>query len=175
MTTKTNEHCLVARFVADESVDPAVQMLIEEGFTAEQVSVVKKGDNSSDAEQVAINPGDDAQERVAWGAGTGTAIGALAGFAVLTLPVAGPVLLAGPIAAGATGGIVGGFLGSMLGWGVTEDTVADYEQRIRAGEALVIVYGRPDETAKAHRLLQVTQPAELKLFADSTPEEQADD
>jgi uncharacterized membrane protein len=81
-------------------------------------------------------------------AGIGAAIGGVGGLllsaaGLLTLPVIGPVLAAGPIAAALTGAGVGaaagGLIGALTEAGIPEDDAKYYAEGVRRGDILVTV------------------------------------
>lgn len=81
-------------------------------------------------------------------AGIGAAIGGVGGLllsaaGLLTLPVIGPVLAAGPIAAALTGAGVGaaagGLIGALTEAGIPEDEAKHYAEGVRRGDILVTV------------------------------------
>lgn len=108
---------------------------------------------------------DDASE-----AGTGAAIGAVAGGAaglltglgLLAIPGVGPVVAAGwfattalgAIAGGATGGIVGALVSS----GVSEDHAHVYSEAVRRGGTLLSVKASDDDAPLVHAILDRHQP-----------------
>jgi uncharacterized protein (TIGR02271 family) len=81
------------------------------------------------------------------GAGTGAAIGGVAGlalsFAPLAIPGIGPILAAGPIAAALTGAgigaLAGGLIGGLTKLGVPEEDAHYYAEGVRRGGILVTV------------------------------------
>lgn len=95
-------------------------------------------------------------EGVTTGAVVGGSLGALAGLAAVAgaIPVIGPIFAAGPLfaalgvggavgtaAAGAlTGVIAGGVIGALVDLGASESEAREYEDRVRAGDVLVVVY-----------------------------------
>jgi hypothetical protein len=97
-------------------------------------------------------PGEGAKR----GAAIGGTLGALLGLAVVAgvVPVIGPILAAGPLitalgitgavgttAAGAlTGAAAGGLLGALANMGIGKENAKRYEDRVKAGDILVIVY-----------------------------------
>ncbi len=109
--------------------------------------------------------GDDMQRNAVVGAGVGGALGLVAGVSVLTLAQQNAPLLLAPVVA--TSGIVGGFLGAMTGWGTHSHHLPWYEQKVQAGNSLLVVHGNPLEVAKAARILQDTHPAAIRMHAES--------
>jgi uncharacterized membrane protein len=97
-------------------------------------------------------PGEGAKK----GAAIGGTLGALIGLAVVAgvVPVVGPILAAGPIvtalgitgavgtaAAGAlTGAAAGGLIGALANMGIGQEHARRYEDRVKAGNILLIVY-----------------------------------
>lgn len=81
------------------------------------------------------------------GAGTGAAVGGIAGlalaFAPLAIPGIGPILAAGPIAAALAGAgigaVAGGLIGGLTKLGVPEEEAHYYAEAVRRGGILVSV------------------------------------
>jgi len=82
-------------------------------------------------------------QNLADGAATGGAIGGLAGIAAslgaLTIPGIGPILAAGPIAAGLTGVAAGGIAGSLVDMGIPQERGDYYENEVKSGKILAAV------------------------------------
>lgn len=113
-----------------------------------------------DGEVREVNAGSVSSDTPVEGAKKGAAIGgtfgALLGLAVVAgvIPVVGPILAAGPIitalgitgaigttAAGAlTGAAAGGLIGALANMGIGKENALRYEDRVKAGDILVIVY-----------------------------------
>jgi hypothetical protein len=94
-----------------------------------------------------VDSGDKTSDVVA-DAGIGAAIGGVGGLllsaaGLLTLPVIGPVLAAGPIAAALTGAGVGaaagGLIGALTEAGVPEEDAKHYAEGVRRGDVLVTI------------------------------------
>src|SRR5215210_8323827 len=90
------------------------------------------------------------------GAGTGAALGGIAGlalaFAPLAIPGIGPILAAGPIAAALTGAgigaVAGGLIGGLTNLGVPEEEAHYYAEGVRRGGILVTVAAETDSEAE---------------------------
>lgn len=134
-----------------------VSELLGSGFTQDDISVMAK---ESRPENVVVEyVEEDGTEQVhdmAKGAGTGAAIGGLAGLLVglasLAIPGVGPVLAAGPLAtfiAGAgIGATAGGLISGLTRLGVPEKDANFYAEGVRRGGTLVSV-NAPDERAES--------------------------
>jgi hypothetical protein len=89
------------------------------------------------------------------GAGTGAALGGIAGlalaFAPLAIPGIGPILAAGPIAAALTGAgigaVAGGLIGGLTHLGVPEEEAHYYAEGVRRGGILITVAADTDTQA----------------------------
>ena len=92
----------------------------------------------------------------------------------MTMPVVGPVIVLGHLAAmvfaaveGAV--VVGGLsaLGAALyGLGIPKDSVIQYEEALKADGFLVVAHGPVEEMARAKTILASMQPASLDVHAD---------
>lgn len=114
------------------------------------------------------------------GAVTGGVIGAIAGLAVANgiLPGLGTLFVAGPIAtalglsgaaattaAGAmTGAAAGGLIGALNNMGVSESEARTYEERVRAGEALVTAKVDGVDEAKARDVFNSNGAQEVRIY-----------
>ncbi|MFC4714481.1 general stress protein [Planococcus dechangensis] len=122
-----------------------IEDLQHQGYRSEDISVISK--DKKDVEQVTQETGTQAGEGAAAGAATGGALGGLggvlAGLGALAIPGIGPIVAAGPIAAGLTGAVagagVGGIAGALIGIGVPEDEARDYETQFKEGRILVLL------------------------------------
>jgi hypothetical protein len=56
----------------------------------------------------------------------------------------------------------------MVGWGVHSEHLSWYEQKVKAGGALLLIHGNPLEVAKANGILRDTHPAELHMHAETS-------
>ena len=91
------------------------------------------------------------------GAGTGAAIGGVAGLALALAPLAipgiGPIVAAGPIAAALTGAgigaVAGGLIGGLTKLGVPEEHAHYYAEGVRRGGILVTVAADDELEAEA--------------------------
>ena len=119
-----------------------------------------------------------AGEGAAKGATVGGALGALAGIATVVgiIPLIGPIFVAGPIiaalgisgalgttAAGAlTGAAAGGLVGALANLGIGKENAQRYEDRVRAGDVLVIVYS--PEASDVSTILNQNGALEVNVY-----------
>ena len=120
------------------------------GFMANEKQVVP-----SDADTTA--DGQDVASGALAGAGTGAAIGGVAGLALALAPLAipgiGPIVAAGPIAAALTGAgigaVAGGLIGGLTRLGVPEEHAHYYAEGVKRGGILVTVAAEDEGEAEA--------------------------
>ncbi len=157
--------CSVAVYSSMGEAQTGIQALDSAGFSEKQVSLVTHDVAEAVPQVEVLQYGDQSVRDLAKGAGMGGLLGVLLTSPLLVIPGMDPAILAGPLAAGATGAMVGGFLGGMAGWGVHRDHVQEYEEKLQQGRVLVVVNGDPDEVARAHGILQATGAVETHLHA----------
>jgi hypothetical protein len=129
----------------------AVANLKRDGFDDDQISLVGKDENGYGNNE----SGTGAATGAAVGAGTAALVSL--GMSLGVIPLVGPVLAMGPLAAAllsAVGGLAaGGLLGALVGLGIPEHEAKYYEEEVKAGRFLVTV--RADgRSADASTILQ---------------------
>ncbi len=138
---------VVGMFETRPAAEDAIQRLLANGFTREQIGVAMR-DPREAGEVAERNEVDDLSgEGATAGAISGAGVGALVGLAMagssIVLPGLGPLLIGGPIAAGLTGAGIGaasgGLIGGLIGAGIPEEEAKDYSERIERGHILVSV------------------------------------
>ena len=139
------EKKIVGVFDTEQEASQAIEQLIREGISQDDISVITK--DREDMQAISDETGTKAPEGVAAGAATGGVLGGvaglLAGIGALAIPGIGPILAAGPIAATLTGAAVGvgagGLVGGLIGLGIPEDEAKEYESYVDKGKILVLV------------------------------------
>lgn len=125
---------IIGVFDDKDSAERALREIEDLGFTEEEISLVAKDEGDGDSFM---------DQNLADGAATGGAIGGLAAIAAslgaLTIPGIGPILAAGPIAAGLTGVAAGGIAGSLVDMGIPQDRGDYYENEVKNGKILAAV------------------------------------
>ena len=159
---------VVGLFDSRSEAHATVQQLVNSGFDREDISLVSQ-DFNRQSDDGKTHPGisgsdlsvpkDDTSGALK-GAGIGAALGGigglLAGIAGLAIPVIGPVVAAGPIAAALTaalggagiGAATGGLIGALTDMGVPEDEAKHYQDQVGQGKTLVIVRASDDDSAE---------------------------
>ena len=133
----------VGVFSTRDAAERAVADLKATGYRDDQIGLVAKDERGRTVRT--DGKGDNAAEGAAVGAavaGGAMALGSLAvSFGVI--PVIGPVLAVGPLAAAlisaAGGAAAGGVAGALIGWGIPEEDARYYEGEVHAGRYLVTV------------------------------------
>jgi uncharacterized membrane protein len=125
---------IIGVFDGKRDAENAMDEIKKSGIKSDEISIVAREDQ--------INEGNDEQD-LTNGATTGGTLGGLAGLlagaGALTIPGIGPVLAAGPLAAGISGLAAGGLTGSLIDLGVDEDRGQYYEGEVRKGAILASV------------------------------------
>jgi len=138
--TEGSRSTVVGVFRTHEEAAQAVVELKQAGFPADQISLVGK-DPGGKVKTEGTN--------VAAGAATGVVVGAGAaalvslGMSFGVIPVIGPILAIGPLAAAlisaAGGAAAGGLVGALVGLGLPEHEAKYYESEVQSGRYLVTV------------------------------------
>lgn len=152
----------IATFPDHEGAERAVKELTAEGFDIKRLSVIGKGYHTEEKVVGFYNTGDRVKFWGTQGAFWGALWGLFVGGVFITVPVVGPVLVVGYLAAIAASAIeaavvVGGLsaIGAALyGIGVPKNSVLQYDRAIKADEFLVTVHGSAEEISRAKGILE---------------------
>ncbi len=140
---------VIGLFDTFETAQQAVQALINNGFMADNISLVAHDPEQRLVKQVGGT--DEVSNDSAIGATSGAFIGGISGLLVgmgtLLIPGVGPVLAAGSLATalGTTalgaglGAAAGGIVGALVGLGVSEEEAGSFAEGVRRGGTLVVV------------------------------------
>jgi uncharacterized protein (TIGR02271 family) len=143
-----------------------VQELLSENFRREDISVMSKKLEGQERHGEAVDyveeDGDEQIKDMAKGAGTGAAIGGLAGLLLsltsLAIPGIGPVLAAGPLAAviagAGIGATAGGLISGLTRLGVPEEDANYYAEGVRRGGTLISVEAADDRAESAVAIMK---------------------
>jgi len=137
------------------------------GFSSSEVSVLLKQDDTRN-----ISMKEDAVRGARTGGIAGGILGALAGLTVLTVPVLGPLVVAGPILSALGGAAVGGVVGGLAGGsgalthiGIPHEESARVEQRLHEGAILIAVHS--EDPLRRDRALRVFRSSGAEDIYDS--------
>jgi hypothetical protein len=149
---KNAVYCLAK---SEEQADAILTHLRNLGFRSSEVSILLK-----DKETKNISVKEDVVRGAETGGLVGGALGALAGLTTLTIPVVGPILVAGPIVAAIGGAAVGSVVGGLAGGsgaltriGVPKNAAPRLEQMLDDGGILIVVHSK--DRAKLDMALRV--------------------
>lgn len=159
------ETIITGIFADRDLAEGAIKDLTDAGVGRDSISYIHIDDEERVRAEEVGNVGNEVLQDAGGGAATGAAIGAIAGLIVAAgvLPGLGAVFVAGPLAtalgltgavattvAGAvTGAIAGGLIGALTGLGVAREDAEIYDERVRAGEILVIAEVNNETEANA--------------------------
>lgn len=135
---------VVGVFESRERASEAIQALQAEGFNEENLSIVARQDEGEGREDQGGTM-ESISDGAAWGGGLGALGGVLAGVGALAIPGIGPILAAGPIAAGLSGAVAGGIAGGLIDLGIPEQDGRGFEEDVKQGRLLAVVEADDEE------------------------------
>jgi len=149
---------VVGSFDGYESAQRVSQLLKEQGFRDDEISIVARDVAGAPRHELASDA--DAPSNTATGAVTGGvvggAVGLVANLAAVALPGLGAIMAAGPLVVALTGAgagaVAGGLIGALTDEGIPEDRASYYAEAVRRGGAIVTV--RADDT-RADRAAEI--------------------
>ncbi|MBY0456301.1 MAG: hypothetical protein K2V38_03080, partial [Gemmataceae bacterium] len=144
MATRKKHTATVGVFETKARAEQAIADLKAAGFDEDKIGMVYR---NAEGETVKTGASEDtyAEEGAVAGAAVGAGAMALGSLAVSlgVIPVIGPVLAVGPLAAalisGAAGAAAGGITGALIGWGIPEEDAEYYQAEVQNGRFLVTV------------------------------------
>lgn len=168
----------VGVFKNQNDVEYMIRRLKDDNYDMNRVSLLARNvDNVEGADQVRDETrGNEASEGAGIGASTGTILGGVTGFligvGVLAIPGVGPILAAGAeigalgstLAGAGIGAATGGIVGALIGLGIPEERAKVYENRIKAGDYLMMVSGNDDEVRRVESLMRDRNVEEFEIF-----------
>ena len=166
------DHAVIATYLTHAAAETAVRLLSSGGLPITHISIIGRHFETHEDVQGFYRPEDAALAGAGQGAWFGGFFGLMAGaMGFFVFPVVGALMVMGPIAgliAGAIGGAgVGALINGLVASGIPRDQALKYQERLQAGEFLVVVHGSAGETMRAHEILEGT--AHTHLQAHNTP------
>ena len=172
-----NNRRAVGVFKRQEDVEHVIRSLKDNDFDMNRVSLLARNvDHVEGSEELEKTEGNEAKEGAGAGATTGTVLGGVTGFligvGVLAIPGIGPVLAAGAeisalgstLAGAGVGAATGGIVGALVGMGIPEERAKVYENRVKAGDYLMIVSGSEDELHHVESIMGDRNVEEFEIF-----------
>jgi hypothetical protein len=157
---------VVAVYRHHSDAEDAVRRLQRAGIPMQEISIIGRNFELREDVQGYYRPSDAALEGAGFGAWVGGLFGVLMGFGLFIFPVAGTLIVLGPLAgliAGAVGGAgVGALVNGLMALGIPKDRALKYQSRLQAGEFLVTVTGTPEEANRAKEILRNSGELELE-------------
>jgi uncharacterized protein (TIGR02271 family) len=141
---KKKHNAVIGVFETKARAEQAVADLQAAGFAESDIGMVHRDEEGKTVKTGAADE-TNAAEGAAVGAAAGAGALALGSLAVSfgVIPVVGPILAVGPLAAAlisaAGGAAAGGVVGALVGWGIPEEDATYYESEVAAGRYLVTV------------------------------------
>ncbi len=176
-----NDDSVIAVFADHEGAEAAIKQLTAAGFAMGDLSVVGKGYHTDEHVVGFYNTGDRVKFWGLRGAFWGGLWGLFFGGLFMTVPVVGPVVVLGYLAATVLSAaesavLVGGLsaIGAAIyGLGIPKDSVIQYEAAVKADGFLVMARGDAATAARAKAILGAAGPTRLDVHADVTASEPA--
>jgi uncharacterized membrane protein len=169
MSTASDE-AVVATYHTHDAADEAVRRLSDGGLSMRHISIVGRNFETREDVQGFYRPADAALDGATSGAWFGGLFGLMLGaMGFFVFPMVGMLMVMGPLSgmiAGAIGGAgVGALINGLVAAGIPRDQALKYQERLQAGEFLVVVHGTPLETAQAHTILEGTAQTHLQAYS----------
>ncbi|MFZ1028375.1 MAG: signal transduction histidine kinase (STHK), LytS [Limnoraphis robusta] len=157
----------VGVFKDRHDIERAIRKFKDANYDMNRVSLIARNiDDVEGADEIRDHgEGNEASEGAGIGAVTGTVLGGITGLLVglgtLAIPGVGPALVAGELSALGTtaagagiGALTGGLVGSLTGMGIPEDNAKVYENRVKAGDYLLMVSGTDAQLVQAEAIMR---------------------
>jgi hypothetical protein len=165
---------VVAVFTGHEGAEAAVRSLAAAGLDIKHFSIVGKGYHTEENVIGFYNTGDRVRFWGKNGAIWGGLWGLFFGGVFMAVPLVGPVIVLGQLAAAVFAAIegavvIGGLsaLGAAIySLGIPTDSVLSYEKALKADGFLLIAHGPVLEMTRAQTVLKTFNPDHLDVFQD---------
>ncbi len=162
---------VAAVFPDHPTAEAAVKTLTAAGVPLKSISIVGKGYHTDEKVTGFYNMGDRVKFWGSRGAFWGALWGLFFGGVFLTIPLTGPVIVLGYLAAAAVSAVEGAVVvgglgalgGALAGIGIPRDSVLQYETAIAADGFLVMAHGTTGDMAQAEYALKGLHPSHLEL------------
>jgi hypothetical protein len=175
-TEMLDVNSIIAVYDTHQATEDGVRELQKVGFNMAKLSIVGKEYYTEEHIVGYYNAGNRMKYWGQMGAFWGGVCGMLAGAAFFVLPGMGPMLIAGPLAAGIADtldkepsgdlSVLGTCLFSL---GVPKENILRYEWNLRKDKVLLVAHGTAKVLMDAKEILHRTRPVEINVhFAERT-------
>lgn len=167
----------VGVFKKREDIEDALAALKKSAFDMDRVSLIARHiEDVEGAKEITEKHGNEAKEGAGIGATTGAVLGGIGGFLVgvglLAIPGVGPILAAGveinalasTLAGAGIGAASGGLVGALVGLGIPEERAKVYNERIKAGDYLLMVSGSENDLRRAQSIMRDHNVEEFGIY-----------
>lgn len=166
----------VGTFATKSNAETALKELRDAGFNMDRVSVIARNvEPEANFGGAEVKPASErakggAKAGITAGTATGGLMGLIGGIGVLALPGVGAaaelgIVLANTLLGGGIGAAGGGLVGALIGWGVSEERAAYYDDLLVQGYYLVLLEGTVAEINSAEAILQKRQVRDWGVYA----------
>lgn len=161
------DQAVVAGYHSHFDAEAAVRLLAKNGMPMNAVSIIGRDFETREDVQGFYRPADAMLAGAETGAWVGGIFGLVIGMGLFVLPVVGAVIVLGPLAGLVAGAISGAGVGALISGlvflGVSHDQAIKYQERIQAGEFLVVIHGTTSaEIERARYIVQDTDHSHLQ-------------
>ena len=180
----SSNDAIVAVFSDHHDAEAAVRKLVDAGLDIKHFSIVGKGYHTEENAVGFYNTGDRIKFWGKNGAIWGGLWGLFVGGIFMTVPVIGPVMVLGHLAAMVFGAIEGAVVigglsalgAAFVGLGIPKNTVIEYEETLKVDGFLLVAHGPVAEMTQVQSILKTLNPIRLDLHQDvkDMPEPPAD-
>lgn len=167
----------VGVFKNREDLEAVLRDLKKSAYDMNRVSLIARHiEDVEGAKEVTEEYGNEAKEGAAAGAVTGTVLGGLGGLLVglglLAIPGVGPILAAGveinalasTLAGAGIGAASGGIIGALVGLGIPEERAKVYNERVKAGDYLLMVSGNESDLRRVQDIMRQYNVDEFGIY-----------
>ncbi|MEC4984344.1 MAG: DUF1269 domain-containing protein [Oscillatoria sp. PMC 1068.18] len=167
----------VGVFKKRSDIEDVIRDIKGAGFDMERVSILARNlEDVEGSKEITETHGNEAKEGAGIGATTGTVLGGIGGFLVgvglLAIPGIGPILAAGAeisalastLAGAGIGAASGGIIGALVGLGIPEEKAKIYEDRVKAGDYLIMVSGTDNDINRVRDLMRKRHVEDFDIF-----------
>jgi hypothetical protein len=166
-----HQDAVAAVFTRHQDAEEAVRKLASGGFDMTHYSIVGQGFHSEEKVVGFYNMGDRIKFWGKNGAFWGGLWSLFFGGIFLTIPMVGPVMVLGHLAAMVVAAVEGAILfgglsalgAALFSIGIPKDSVIEYEQAVKTDGFLVVGHGSADEMARSKAILQASNPTRVDV------------